>query len=470
MGLFDWVINKFTKASRATSLITATSGRHAKWSEHDYEKFAKETYLKNVIAYRCIVEISQSVGAVPWGAFKELSNGQRELYPDHYTADLLKRANPNESFGYLMSKVAAYHVMAGNSFIEKITPKTGPNTKIPQELYSLRPDRMSILPGVGNKLVAGYEYTVNGQSQTWYNNVLTGRGNILHLKSFHPTNDWYGASVTEAAAREIDTSNEMVEWNKKLLENEARPGLVLTVIGGLSDKSFERLEKQLKEDHSGAQNAGNNLILEGNQGTKAEPYGWSPGDLDYIEGGREIARRICHAYRVPPQVIGIPGESKYKNYEEARLHFWEDTICSYLNFYRNELNAWLIEDERDKDVFIDYVLDDIPALVPRREIPWKRAQESDFLTINEKRELVGMEATDGGDVVLVPASMIPLDLAGQEIENEVMSDEGEDEEDDVRKKLRKEGYTEEEIDEMMKEEDGAKKKRTDKDSEDESKK
>lgn len=455
MGIVEWLAAKFIKSSKVTGLITSTSGRHAKWSDHDYENFAKETYLKNVIAFRCIIEIAQSVGSVPWGSFKKLKGGKRELIEDHYTYRLLKRANPNESFGYLMSKVAAFHVMAGNAFLEKITPMTGPNTKVPQELYTLRPDRMSILPGAGNRLVAGYKYTIGGRDQTWYTNSLTGRGNILHLKSFHPTNDWYGASVTETVAREVDTSNEMVEWNKKLLENEARPGLIISVVGTMGDKAFERLEKQLKNDHGGADNAGNNLILEGGNGITAAPYGWSPGDIDYIEGGREIARRICHAYRVPPQVIGIPGESKYKNYEEARLHFWEDTICSYLNFYRNEINAWLIEEE-EQEIFIDYILDDIPALAPRREIPWKRAQESDFLTVNEKREMVGMESTEGGDVILVPANMIPLSLAGQEIENESMSEE--DEEDDARDKLRKEGYSEEEIDEMLKEDDDDNKK------------
>jgi len=53
-----------------------------------------------------------------------------------------------------------------------------------------------------------------------------------------------------------------------------------------------------------------------------KPYSWSPKDIDFIEGGRETARRICIGLGVPPMLIGIPGDNTYSNYKEARAAFW----------------------------------------------------------------------------------------------------------------------------------------------------
>lgn len=437
------------KASQTNRLITYGTG-NAIWTEQDYEKYADESYLKNVIAFRCIVEIAAGIAMVPWAHYQILEDGTREEITTGPIVNLLKRPNPQDSFNFLMLKLCSFFLIAGNGFLEKIGPISGPNKGMPKELYVLRPDRMEIIPGTGNKLVAAYEYVVNGQRTRWEVDGLDGKSDILHIKSFNPTDDWWGAAITQSIAREIDSSNEMVEWNKKILENEGRPGMIVTIVGSMGDKMFEALERKLRENYSGSKDAGRNLLLTGEKGTEAKPYGWNPKDIDYIDGGREIARRICHGYRVPPQVIGIPGEAKYKNYEEARLHFWEDTEIYYLNFFRDEINNWLFGIEESQ--IIDYSLDDIPALAPRRQLQWERAQNSDFLLINEKRELVGYDRIEGGDVLYIPASMIPLGSDTMEtIEEEVNEEEQEteDEETRTREELLADGYTEEEIDQML---------------------
>ena len=64
---------------------------------------------------------------------------------------------------------------------------------------------------------------------------ITGQSDILQMKTFHPLDDWYGMAATEPAAREIDTSNASTEWNKNLLDKQARPGLVYKIIPGALD-------------------------------------------------------------------------------------------------------------------------------------------------------------------------------------------------------------------------------------------
>ena len=75
----------------------------------------------------------------------------------------------------------------------------------PEELWTLRPDRVKVVPGRAGWPEA-WEYSVDGRS------VRIGRAEdgwspVMQLKLFHPTDDHYGFSPLEAAAFAIDVHN-----------------------------------------------------------------------------------------------------------------------------------------------------------------------------------------------------------------------------------------------------------------------
>ena len=437
-----------SKASKVSAVILSGLSPVI-WPDRNYENFAKEGYIKNVIMFKCIDEVAKAVSSVPWRVFKNDEKGDRIEIDRHFLLDLIRKPNPHESFNFLTIKSVAYQMISGNVYWEKVGPSTGPNTKMIKELYVHRPDRMRILTDTAMGLIIGYEYEANGRTVKWDIDPITGEGDILHIKNFHPTDDWYGLAITDPAAREIDTFNEATTWNKKLLENDARPGMIFSVVGNLSDQQFEKLEKTLKEKFSGYGNAGRSLILEGENGTKAQPFSWSPAEMDFIEGNRELARRIAYAFGVPPMLVGIPGDNTYSNYKEARLAFWETTVLFYLDSLKSELNSWLFGDADASEIYIDYMLDNVPALEPRREEAWRKANEATFLTINEKRKLVGMEKHSAGDVILVQASLVPLEAVTDPSTDGDESDEDLEEDEKVIIRLRRLGYNENEIADIL---------------------
>ncbi|RJX19020.1 MAG: phage portal protein [Desulforudis sp.] len=427
MGFWARLFRREVKASKVQGLLAGGTFGGATWPEARYDVYARETYLTNVVAFRCIDEVSKAVASVPWLLYRRASNGDLEEAPDHPLVSLLRRPNPDDSLAFLILRAVAFLLMAGNVYFERVSPSTGANAGVPKELYVLRPDRVSVLiredgPLAGS--VKGFEYLVNGQKRTWETDPVTGRCDVLQLKTFHPLDDWYGAAATQSGAREIDTANQAAEWNKALLQNHGRPGMVILYKQELTDDQFDQLERMLRENHAGPDNAGQNLILWG-EGVEVKPYNWSPAELDYVEGGREMARRICLAYGVPSLLLGLPGDNTYANYKEARQAFWETTVFWWLNFLRGEWNNWFFGDGCD-GYFLDYVLDDVPALSPKRDALWERARTADFLTVNERREMVGYEAIDGGDVILVQATQAPLSsVAGAVDLNEGQNDGGE---------------------------------------------
>jgi HK97 family phage portal protein len=418
-------LNLFTKVSATWSVLVQRSG--PVYSNRDYKNFAEETYMKNSIAFRCIDMIAKSFASVPWNLFREV-NGERVEVDNHPVNDLLKRPNPRDSWYFLMVQLSAYLPIAGNSYIEQVKPTTGPNRQYPHEMYVLRPDRVTINVSEQTGTVSGYTYTAHGQTVNFEVDVVTGKSDILHIKQFHPLDDWYGMATTEPAAREIDTSNEGVDFNKNLLENRAVPGMMFFYNDTMTQAQFERLEKRLKEKYSGGVNAGKNMILEGAH--DAKPYAFTPAEIEFLESNRELATRIAMTYGVPPQLLGIPGSQTFANFEQARLAFWEETIIPLLSHSAGEINNWLFSEE---DLFLVPVLDQVPALEPKRASLWERSQKADFITINEKRDMVDMEAVDGGDVILVPANMLPLNA--EPTEEEINEPDIEEEEEGIEEEI-----------------------------------
>ena len=313
---------------------------------------------------------------------------------EHPLLSLLARPNPLQSGPGLIEAAVGHLLIAGNAFVEAVAPKGRP----PVELYALRPDRMRIVPGATG-LPAAYRYTVDGRSRDFAVDQVSGRSAILHLKAFHPLDDWYGLSAVEAAAYAIDQHNQAGAWNQALLQNGARPSGALVVqgeAGRLTDEQVERLKQDLAEQFAGARNAGRPLLREG--GLAWQAMALTPQDMDFVAMKHTAARDIALAFGVPPQLLGIPGDNTYANLREARLAFWEETVVPLAGMLAAELNAWLAP-RFGEGLRLAPDLDEVSALALRRERLWAKVGRADFLTTNEKRAACGYAPVAGGDVL-----------------------------------------------------------------------
>jgi phage portal protein BeeE len=134
-----------------------------------------------------------------------------------------------------------------------------------------------------------------------------------------------------------------------------------------------------------------------------------PADMQGSETRDAAAREIALAFGVPPMVLGIPGDNTYANYSEANKAFWRETLIPLLTHFYGALGRWASA-RFGSDVEVKINPDSIPALAEEVQRKWDAAAKADFLTVDEKRELVGYEELDGGTgaSVLVEASKVPL--------------------------------------------------------------
>jgi HK97 family phage portal protein len=377
------------KKSGVPLIALSLQGR-ARWGARDAASLARLGVMKNAVAYACVRKIAGAAASIPWLLL--LYDGVQEL-ESHPLLALLLRPNPNEDGAALFERWYAFLQTAGNAYLESVTLEGSP-----RELYVLRPDRVTVVPGARG-WPAAYDYSVDGHV-TRITREASGFLPVLHATLFHPLDDYYGLSPLEVAQGAIEVHNAGAAWTKSLLDNAARPSGALIYKGpegtGLTDDQFGRLKRELEDAYQGAANAGRPMVLEGGLDWKAMSY--TPSDMDFAESRSVAAREIALAFGVPPMLLGIPGDNTYANYAEANLSFWRQTVLPLVTRTAASLTRWLAPRFGD-GLRVGFDADAVDALAQARQGVWQNLNEAAFLTVNEKRAAAGYSPVEGGDML-----------------------------------------------------------------------
>ena len=333
-----------------------------------YEAQTREGYLRNPVAQRAVKLVAESVGGAP------LIGSHPELV----------RLATGRSGGQVLIEVAAAQVLLhGNAYIQVLRDAEGRAA----ELYALRPERVTVELDAGG-WPAAYRYKVGERVVRLHADAP--RPELVHLRTFNPVDDHYGLGCAGAAAGAVAVHNGCAEWNKALLDNAARPSGALVYDPGdgstLSPEQFQRLRGEMDASFSGAANAGRPMLLEG--GLRWQALGLSPADMDFAGTKASAARDIALAFGVPPMLLGLPGDATYANYKEANRALWRLAILPLaeriLTGLAQGLSGWF------EGASLGVDLNRVPALAEDRAMLWASVTAADFLSVNEKRQLVGM--------------------------------------------------------------------------------
>ena len=369
-----------TKAS-ATGRVAAWGGAgRVAWSPRDVVSLTRGGFQGNPVGFRAVKLIAEAAAALP-----VVCQDAGRRYEVHPLLALLARPNAGQGRAELLEAVYGFLLLSGNAYLEAV-PGAG---KLPGELHVLRPDRMALVPGPDGWPVA-YDYSVGGRVHRFP--LAEGASPICHVKAFHPTDDHYGLSPMQAAAVAVDVHNSASAWSKALLDNAARPSGAIVYKGAdgqsnLSPDQYDRLVSEIETHHQGARNAGRPMLLEG--GLDWKPMGFSPSDMEFHETKQAAAREIAIAFGVPPMLVGIPGDATYANYQEANRAFYRLTVLPLATRVLAALSHWLAQ-FTGEPVELRPDLDQIAALAAERDQQWARVGAADFLTVAEKRVLLGL--------------------------------------------------------------------------------
>ena len=325
-----------------------------------YEAQVRDAYCANPVAQRAVRLVAESVGNAP------LEASAPEL----------------EALARSAAETAATQLLLhGNAYLAVMRGADGEV----EGLFALRPERVRVeLDASG--WPAAYRYQV-GERVTRFG-ADPVRPELIHLRGFNPVDDHYGLGCLPAAAGAVAIHNAAARWSKALLDNAARPSGALVYEPGdgspLSPEQWARLKAEMEQGFTGAANAGRPMLLEG--GLRWQAMSLSPADMDFAGVKAAAARDIALAFGVPPMLLGLPGDSTHANYREANRALWRLTVlplaAAVLDGIAGGLRGWW----PDARIAVD--LDRVPALAEDRAALWASASAADWLSADEKRELV----------------------------------------------------------------------------------
>lgn len=368
------------------------------WTARSFKKFAEEGLRKNPYVFRAVSLIARSIAGVPVLLYERSSEGPREVY-DHPALDLLRSPNPlDRTYSAIIEAFVSTLLIGGEAYLLRL-----PDGGRPREIWLLRPDLVSVRRNAQG-LPVRYEYDAGKGRSIEYKPEQ-----VLHMRFWHPLDLNKGLSPLEAASASVDMNNAGRAWNVALLQNAGIPAGALEVDGSLTEEQRERLTHVFRRRHAGPRNAGRVLLLEG--GIRYSPVGLDARELSWLDGLKLSAREIAIAYGVPPELLGDSENKTYSNYQEARRAFYTETVLPLADRLFEELSSFVARPYSDT-LYYAYDPDQIEALAEDRNAVWERvlkALDRSMLTINEAREAAGYSPIEGGDVRLMPATLIPVD-------------------------------------------------------------
>ena len=362
-----WFGQKTARPAERPPLHRGHVGAPAGEWPRGYEAQVRDAYLGNPVAQRAVRLVTESVAWAPVYA----PGGAA-------AARAISLVTPP-----LLDMAAAQLLLHGNAFVQIVAGADG----APAELFALRPERVTIEADAGG-WPAAYVYRAGEVKARLPAKDALGRPGLVHVRSMHPLDDHYGLGCLGAAAGAVAIHNAATRWNKALLDNAARPSGALTLGDGeeaLADDQYQRLSEELERHFAGAANAGRPLLLEG--GLKWQAMSLTPADMDFVALKAAAAREIALAFGVPPMLLGLPGDSTYANYREANRALWRLTVLPLADRLLGAIAAALAAWWPGLRLALD--VDQLTALAEDRERLWAQVTAADFLTREEKREMLG---------------------------------------------------------------------------------
>lgn len=408
------------KYNPAYGAVMIANTKAPTWTSANYTALANEGFVQNTDVFACVSLRAKAFGGVPWLVLQKRKGGgePKEVGPDHPLSKLIRKPNSMEGGATFFEKCEAFQQIAGNTYVYRFCVREG---KPPAELWALRPDKMKVIQsGDPKQPIARYDY----QSTLIIPFEPDRKGHtVMHWKTFHPIDDWYGLSPIQVASRSVDQSNGGDAWNASLVQNACRPSGALKMTDSsrtLSPEQFNRLKDQLRTNYMGSVNAGLPMLFEG--GIEWQRISMTPMEMDFLQSDERATLKICSVFGVPPELIGrmANGGLNDSNFVQARRKFYLETVLPSLDVFRDMLNTWLVPLYDDDTLYLDYDRDEIEAIQEDREIVHARALDAlskGGIEVDEFRKETGREPlpNNAGKVRYLPTGITQIDEDGNTV-------------------------------------------------------
>ena len=322
-------------------------------------------------------DVSSSTGpSTSSGRTIGMRAGGEPVEADHPLQRLLDSPNPFWSRSDLWRATETYLSLWGSAFWGLERDEHGSIV----EIWPLRPDKMRVIPDA-KRYIRGFVYVGAGSELVPYLPE-----DVVWMRYFNPLDEYAGLSPIAPLRQSADMGMDALRANRKLLQNDSTPGLIIEMEGVPTDAEVSEFYARWESRFQGVDKTRRPALL--SPGMRASNLGFSPRDMEYIESLRWSLEDVTRVFGVPKVMIGDLENTTFSNFSTARRLFWEDTIAAQLAFYREALHQHLLPHFGDDSLTVEFDLSGVEALKESEENKAKRRRiyvQAGIMTVDEVR-------------------------------------------------------------------------------------
>lgn len=376
---------------------------------------AIQLYMDAMPFFNAVDMRARNFAAIPIRVWDKSKN---EFLDDHPVLDLLENPNADTTQLEFLYQYASYFDITGDSFLFAGGRVTAPAL----ELATIPPQRTTF--GFGNQFGILHvpdtiTVTTVGQGASVFEaNDVDGMirfyeredRELWHTRQFNPlrsASNFRGMSRAKPVFLEIQQYLSGNNTNWSMLKRGTRLSMAWVNNRGeaLTETQWDRMQEEA-EKYKGDMNAGGTPILDG---MDVKIIQQTNRDMEFKDLQEAMLSRISTVYGIPLALL-LDKAMTLNNLETSMLQLFDNAVIPLTNYLYAELTGFLLKRYPDSEnLEFRFNEGDITALRVRIIESAERQNKLGVNTINEIRTLIGDEAlADGGDVVLVPANLIPV--------------------------------------------------------------
>lgn len=353
-----------------------------------------EQYGKSLYVTACISKIAEKVASTELELYKVLnSRGDTKEIEVSPILDLLYKPNPFQTKTEFWETTIINLKCTGDAYWLKIRNKGGKVV----ELWNMRPDLVTITSDP-ELFIKNYKFQKEDGTT-----VTLEKDDVVHFKYPNPLSQFFGLSPIQSAARRIQTEEFATQYQRNFFINSARPdALIKNKASTLTAQQTDDLREGWNKKYKGLTNSSKIAILHGD--LEYQQISLSQREMDYIESMKFTRDDILAAFKVPKPIVAIVDDVNRANSETAMFIFLSETVKPEVQRIVEKINEELVYVDFGTEFYIDFE-DPTPE---NRELKLKEYQQgllSNYLLINEVRQMEGLEPIAGGWSLYLPFSV-----------------------------------------------------------------
>jgi HK97 family phage portal protein len=352
--------------------------RHGEYVGGD---FIGERRLRNMALLRCVTLISEAIGMLPINLLStDKTKAVQSADPGHRLVNL--KPNTWQTPYEAKAQITLHALLDGNGYGRIVRSPIGnrPVALVPLNRYSTMP-----------RMKPGYDL-VYEHVTPWGESMELKPQDVLHLRDV-TLDGIHGLSRLRLGRHALDLAENTENSTARLFRSGVMAGGAIEVPQALSDNAYARMKESIKEDHSGADNAGSMMILE--EGAKASMFSSTAQSSQQLENRNHQIEEVARMYGVPRPLLMMDDTSWGSGIEQLALFFIQFGLAHWFKCWEEALARCLISDARlglvgykfDESALLRGTLNDQASFFSKA---LGAGGSSPFLTPNEVREFLDM--------------------------------------------------------------------------------